>query len=99
MPSGTTVKLYVSGSAPQLDVPDVTNMACAAAGKTIAAQGFMPLYPFGKSGVVLSQDPDSSFTGAHWNDQVTLTCGKPLPPSPSTEPSPSDSATMPAAGG
>ena len=76
--AGMTVKINVDEPAPLDMIPDVVGVSdCKAAGKTVAAAGFGLNYPNGKSGTVLKENPPATSTTAHWNDVVSLTCGKP----------------------
>jgi hypothetical protein len=84
---GESIKLYVNEAAPQLNVPDETGVACKTAGSKVAGVGFRTAYATGKTGVVISQNPESTSETAHWNDTVTLTCGPATIAPPSTTPS------------
>jgi hypothetical protein len=71
--AGITVKLYVLGAPPSLEVPSLVGMGCAAAGREAADRGFDPRYVPRKAGTVARQDPQP-YARAHWNDPVTLYC-------------------------
>jgi PASTA domain len=99
MSKGKTVKLYVNETPPQLDVPNVVHEQCKAAGSDVASVGFVTAYAGSvRTGVVLSQDPDSTDQTAHWLDTVTLTCGSPTSAPPSTTPSSPDDSGAPSDG-
>jgi beta-lactam-binding protein with PASTA domain len=72
---GTTIKIYVTGPAPLLSVPDVTGERCGQGGKDLAAAGLIPSYPDGKEGNVMSTEPNATDSQTHWNDPVTVHCG------------------------
>jgi beta-lactam-binding protein with PASTA domain len=81
---GSTVKLFVKGSAPLVTVPDLTGLSCASgtgtAGNTLFEKGLKIAYADGvRDGIVISQTPDATSTTTHWNDTVTVTCGTASP--------------------
>ncbi len=82
--AGITVKVYVSGAAPELVLPDVVGRGCNEGGKALADAGLYPRYPTGRQGTVAAQDPGAGAPGVHWNDQIALTCtgGGSSPPTP-----------------
>lgn len=78
--NGTTVKVYVKGSAPVVTVPDVTGKSCSSglgtAGNLLFEAGLKVIYAAGeRDGVVTAQTPDPTSTTTRWNDGVTVTCG------------------------
>jgi hypothetical protein len=98
--NGITVKVYVSGPAPTLDVQNVVGETCARAGKELAGDGLIPQYPNGKSGIVAVTDPVAGAPNVSWNQQIQITCTpdgslpQPSdgPSSPATDPSSSAGA-------
>ncbi len=85
---GITVKIYVTGPPPLLNIPDITGEGCSTGGKDVAAAGLIPSYPNGRKGVVLYTDPAPSDAQTHWNDQIKVYCGQAgISPSPSDQPS------------
>lgn len=89
---GITVKVYVTGAAPLLALPDVTGRQCNDGGKALADAGVYPQYPTGRQGVVVKTDPAATATTVHWNDNVKVVCAR---PGTSPSPVPSSSATSP----
>ncbi|MGK5737651.1 PASTA domain-containing protein [Micromonospora sp. URMC 103] len=71
---GTTVTLYVSGPAPDTEVPDVVGDGCDDVAEELGEQGLYPRYPTGRSGRVVRQEPTAGAV-ARWNDQVGVWCG------------------------
>jgi PASTA domain len=71
--AGITVKLYVPGDPPVLQVPSLLGMACAEAGQAAADRGLTPQYEPKKAGRVKRQDPEP-YAEARWNDKVKLVC-------------------------
>ncbi len=94
---GTTVKIYVTGPAPLLSVPDVTGERCAQGGKDLAAAGLLPSYPDGKVGDVMSTDPSATDTQTHWNDPIQVHCGTGPIGQPSGDPTGSPGDGQPSA--
>lgn len=72
---GTTIKIFVAGSAPPATVPQVVGLSCADAAAIIVDHGLYPRYPTGRRGTVISQSPDASDQSLRWNDEVSITCG------------------------
>lgn len=71
--AGITVKLHIAGAPPELTVPRLVGMGCAAAGREAAEQGLNPRYVPEKEGTVVRQEPEPS-TAARWTDTITLSC-------------------------
>jgi PASTA domain len=75
---GQSVTLYVNEAPPLLAVPSVISAECNAAGAQLAAVGFTPKYPQGRTGTVTQQSvPATSSTvptTSHWNDTISITC-------------------------
>jgi hypothetical protein len=84
---GTTVKIYVTGPAPLLTVPDITGERCGQGGKDVAAAGLIPSYPDGKIGDVMSTEPTADDPQTHWNDPIQVHCGTGPIGGPSDNPS------------
>ncbi|MFJ6196857.1 PASTA domain-containing protein [Micromonospora sp. NPDC092111] len=70
---GTSVRVLVSGPAPEVDVPDMVGEDCAEAADELGERGLFPDYPTGRRGKVTAQVPAADTT-AHWNDQVAISC-------------------------
>ncbi|MFJ8686018.1 PASTA domain-containing protein [Micromonospora wenchangensis] len=71
---GTTVRVEVSGPAPEVEVPDLIGEDCDDAADELGEAGLFPRYPTGNRGEVTAQVPAADAT-AHWNDQVAISCG------------------------
>ncbi|MFI9640316.1 PASTA domain-containing protein [Micromonospora sp. NPDC051925] len=84
---GTTVRVEVSGPAPEVDVPDLVGEDCGEVADELGDLGLFPRYPVGKRGEVTAQVPAADTT-AHWNDQVSISCGDGATPSPEVTPTP-----------
>ncbi|PTA44623.1 PASTA domain-containing protein [Micromonospora sp. RP3T] len=84
---GVTVTVWVTGPAPEVTVPDVGGKSCSDAADDLVEAGLYPRYPAGRQGPVSGQDPVAGGT-AHWNDQVSLTCGNEPSSTPSDGPPP-----------
>ncbi len=96
---GTTVKVYVSGPAPTLQVPSVLGEACGAGGKDLAAAGLNPQYPNGRKGKVALTDPAPGAPNVRWNQQIKVICTPDgSPPTPSDAPSTPSSGSTPSPG-
>ncbi|RKR89215.1 PASTA domain-containing protein [Micromonospora pisi] len=79
---GTTVKVFVAGAAPLTDVPEVTALSCNEAKARLVDAGFEPVYPSGKSGLVVRQEPRPG-AQLRWNEKVVIYCGNvPNQPTP-----------------
>lgn len=75
---GTTVKVYVAGAAPLVDVPEVTGLSCGEAQTRLVDAGFELEYPVGKSGPVVRQEPRPG-AQLRWNEKVVVYCGNVAP--------------------
>ncbi|WP_329017040.1 PASTA domain-containing protein [Micromonospora rifamycinica] len=84
---GTTVRVEVSGPAPEVDVPDLVGEDCDDAADELGDLGLFPRYPTGNRGEVTAQVPAADST-AHWNDQVSLSCGSATTSTPGATPTP-----------
>ncbi|MFI2708721.1 PASTA domain-containing protein [Micromonospora sp. NPDC018662] len=84
---GVTVTVWVAGPAPEVTVPDVGAESCSDAADELVEAGLYPRYRTGRQGPVTGQDPVAGGL-AHWNDQVSLTCGNEPSGTPSGSPSP-----------
>ncbi|WP_328341611.1 PASTA domain-containing protein [Micromonospora sp. NBC_00421] len=82
---GTTVRVEVSGPAPEVDVPDLVGEDCDDAAEELGDLGLFPRYPTGNRGEVTTQVPAADTT-AHWNDQVSISCGGPATSAPEVTP-------------
>jgi hypothetical protein len=85
--NGGTIKVYVAGDPPPVEVPDVHGVKCREAGRTLSLAGsFTPNYsgldPDESFVVSMSPDPLTGGT-ARWNDKISLVCGAAPTPSPS----------------
>ncbi|MBM7083198.1 PASTA domain-containing protein [Micromonospora humidisoli] len=79
--AGTTVRVEVSGPAPEVEVPDLIGEDCDDAADELGEVGLFPRYPTGNRGEVTAQLPAADAT-AHWNDQVAISCGDRQTPTP-----------------
>ncbi|SCF48281.1 PASTA domain-containing protein [Micromonospora matsumotoense] len=84
---GTTVRVEVSGPAPEVEVPDLVGEDCADAADELGDVGLFPRYPTGNRGEVVAQVPAADAT-AHWNDQVAISCGGGSTPTSGVTPTP-----------
>ncbi|MBW4704004.1 MULTISPECIES: PASTA domain-containing protein [unclassified Micromonospora] len=82
---GTTVRVEVSGPAPEVEVPDLVGEDCSDAADELGDVGLFPRYPTGNRGEVTAQVPAADAT-AHWNDAVAISCGD--GPTPTAEATP-----------
>ncbi|MEV4768030.1 PASTA domain-containing protein [Micromonospora humida] len=87
---GTTVRVEVSGPAPEVEVPDLVGEDCDDAADELGEVGLFPRYPTGNRGEVTAQVPAADAT-VHWNDQVAISCGD--QPTPTAEPTPTPTPT------
>ncbi|MFI7077773.1 PASTA domain-containing protein [Micromonospora sp. NPDC049903] len=81
---GTTVKVTVTGAAPESSVPDLIGDSCGEARDELTDDGFYPRYPTGRSGTVTAQNPTAGSVG-RWNDVVQIWCGTTPSPEASEE--------------
>ncbi|SCG47469.1 PASTA domain-containing protein [Micromonospora halophytica] len=72
---GTTVRVYVAGPAPEVEVPDLVDDDCADVAEQLGERGLYPRYPTGRAGTVTAQVPAAGAT-ARWNDKVAVSCAE-----------------------
>jgi hypothetical protein len=93
---GITVKMYVSGPPPTLQVRATQGEPCAQAGRELAADGLLVSYSGSKSGLVAETNPAAGAPDVTWNQHIIIFCTPDGQlPSPSDDPSsPSDGSSQ-----
>jgi hypothetical protein len=71
---GISVKVFVDGPAPTLQVRNTVGESCSQAGKDLASDGLIVSYPYGKGGLVASTDPAADAPNVTWNQKIKIYC-------------------------